>query len=134
MKAIRTILGVVPALGFSLIPSLACPACLPALASVLGAVGLTFMAEREYLIWLNLGALMAAILLLARNERKWISWPLAVASGGATAIMLGKFIWSNSVTWWSGLGLFVAGSAWSNWNRRSKIVLCNECKPIEMEN
>ena len=53
----RTLAGVVPAVGFSLLPTIACPACLPALASVLGAAGLSFVAESRYLPWFNFGSL-----------------------------------------------------------------------------
>ena len=134
MRANRTILGVVPAFGFSLIPTLTCPACLPALASVLGAVGLTFLAQREYLIWFNLAALGIALVLLARGERKWISWPLLIVVLGAAAVMLGKFVWSSSAAWWTGLGIFMLGSAWSTFGRKSRSGGCNECKSLEMEN
>lgn len=135
MRTSRTIFGLAPALGFSLIPSLTCPACLPALASVLGAAGLTFLAQREYLIWFNLVALGIALTLLARSERKWISWPLAIAGLGAIAVMLGKFVWSSSLVWWMGLGVFVMGSVWSTLSRKSSSAAgCNECKSLEMEN
>lgn len=134
MKAKRTILGVVPAFGFSLIPTLTCPACLPALASVLSAVGLTFLAQREYLIWFNLAALGISLVILARGEKKWISWPLVIAVLGAAAVMLGKFVWSSSAVWWTGLGIFMLGSAWSAFGRKSPSGRCNECKSLEMEN
>jgi mercuric ion transport protein len=130
----RAIIGMFPAIGFSLIPGITCPACLPALASLLGAIGLTFIAQHDYLVWLNLAALLIAILFLARSERTWISWPLVVAIIGATAIMLGKFVWSSSMMWWAGLGVFLLGSARSSWNRRSSVKVCSECKSLKMEN
>lgn len=124
----RTVAGVVPAVGFSLLPTIACPACLPAFASVLGAAGLTFIAEPRYLLWLNLAALVGALALLARGERRWISGPLALAAAGATAVMLGKFVWINSSIWWSGLAVFMLGSIWSGmWRRRSNNV-CTDCE------
>ena len=122
----RTVAGVVPALGFSLLPTITCPACLPALASVLGAAGLTFIAEPRYLLWLNLAALVVALAFLARRERRLISVPLALAAAGATAVMLGKFVWINSWIWWSGLAVFMLGSIWSGvWRRRSNNVCIN---------
>ncbi len=133
MKSLRAI-GIVPALGFSLVPTLTCPACLPALASVLGAVGLTFIAEPKYLVWLNLTALLIALLVLARSERHWISAPLVMAAFGATAVMLGKFIWTTSWIWWAGLGIFTLGSLWSGVKRRSKSVCINCESQILKEN
>jgi hypothetical protein len=72
----RTVVGVVPAVGSSLLPTLTCPSCLPALASVLGAVGLSFIAEPRYLLWINLVALTVALVLLARIQRQRVSAPL----------------------------------------------------------
>lgn len=129
----RTVVGIAPAVGFSLLPALTCPACLPAFASVLGAVGLTFIAEPRYLIWLNLTALIIALFLLARSERQWVSRPLGVAAAGAAAVMLGKFVWTNSWLWWTGLGVFMLGSAWSGLRRRSQRV-CTNCEVQIEEN
>jgi len=129
----RTVVGVVPAVGFAALPILTCSACLPALASALGAVGLTFIAEPKYLVWLNLAALVIALLVLASSERHWISAPLGVAGAGATAVMFGKFVWANSWLWWAGLGLFMLGSIWSGLKRKSKNV-CINCKSQIMEN
>src|SRR5260370_866011 len=109
----RDVFSFIPALGFSLIPSLSCPACLPALASVLSALGLSFAAERPYLLWLNLLALIAALVMFARRRRTAGYLPLAVASIGAAAIMVGKFLLVNSWIWWSGIAFFIVGSAWA---------------------
>jgi mercuric ion transport protein len=129
----RTVFGVVPAVGFSLLPTLACPACLPALASVLSAAGLTFIAQPRYLVWLNLAALIIALVLLVRNERRWISAPLGVAAAGAAAVMLGKFVWTNSWVWWAGLSVFLLGSIWSGCKQKSGNA-CINCKTQIQEN
>lgn len=129
----RTITGIVPAVGFSLLPTITCPACLPALATVLGAAGLSFVVEPRYLLWLNLAALLIALAFLARRERRWISVPLTLAAAGATAVMLGKFVWINSWIWWSGLAVFMLGSIWSGVRRRTNKV-CANCKSLVEEN
>ncbi len=119
-------------MGFSLLPALTCPACLPALASALGAVGLTFIAEPPFLVWFNLAALVVALLLIARSEQTWSSAPLGLALAGAVAIMLGKFVWIYSWVWWSGLAAFTLGSAWSGVRRKSNSI-CSNCEAIRME-
>jgi|SRR5215813_3475187 len=129
----RTVVGVVPAVGFSLLPTLTCPACLPALASVLGAVGLTFIAEPRYLLWLNLAALVIALVLMARGQGRWFSLPVGVAAAGAVAVVLGKFLWTNNWVWWGGLGIFMVGSIWSGFKRRSDGV-CPNCESQIVEN
>ena len=127
-----TAIGIVPAVGLSLLPTLTCPACLPALASILGAVGLTFIAEPRYLFCLNLAAFVIAWLLLARNECHWRSLPLGGAAIGAVAVMLGKFLWKSSFLWWIGLGVFMAGSVWSGLRRTSQ-QMCVNCETQIME-
>ena len=125
----RTVASVVPAVGFSLLPTITCPACLPALASVLGAAGLSFIAEPRYLLWVNLAALLIALAFLARGERRWVSVPLGLAAAGATAVMLGKFVWISSWVWWSGLAVFLLGSLWSGVRRRASKV-CTKCESL----
>jgi hypothetical protein len=60
----RMVLGVLPAIGLSAIPTFACPACLPALASLLSAIGLTFLTKSQYLVWVNFAALGLALTIL----------------------------------------------------------------------
>ncbi len=63
------VLGVLRAIGISAIPTLACPACLPVLASALGALGMIFLAQSEYLVWANLVALVLALTILFMKRR-----------------------------------------------------------------
>lgn len=127
MRRSRIAMGMAPAVGFTAIPVLTCPACLPTLASALGAVGLTFLAQRPYLLGLNLAALVIALILIARGGQGWVSWPLGIATAGAAAILLGKFVWPNSVTWRAGLGVFLLGSLFSGRTRKSNNA-CKDCQ------
>ena len=86
------VLGVLPANGVSAIPTLACPACLPALASALGAIGLTFLTKSEYLLWVNLVPLVLALTILFMKRRANGYAPFLLGTTGALAIMVGKFV------------------------------------------
>jgi len=82
--------------------------CLPALTSVLGAIGLTF--EREYFVWVNLVALVLAL---------------------AVAIMLGRFVFTGPALAWSGLAVLTFASALTTFGRRQlsfPIRLGGECR------
>ena len=58
---LRTWLPIVPAVGISLLPKLACPACWPAYAGLLSAVGLGFLINATYLFPLTALFLVVAV-------------------------------------------------------------------------
>jgi len=101
--------AVVPALGASLLPSLSCPACWPAYASVLSAVGLSFLGESKYLLWLNVLALLVSLAVLFRRGRTGSYAPVLIGAVAALLILFGKFLLnSNPATWFGAAGLLVA--------------------------
>jgi len=120
------ILGVLPAIGVSAIPTLACPACLPALASVLGAIGLTFLIQREYVVWANLAALVLALTILYAKRRANRYAPFLLGAVGAVAIMLGKFVLAERALAWSGLAVLIFASALTTSGRRDATT-CKVC-------
>jgi len=120
-----------PAIGFALLPKLACPACWPAYAGLLSALGLGFLVRTEFL--LPLTAIFLAVVLMglafrARARRGY--GPLLVGIAGAVAVLAGKFALESSFLFYSGLGLLVGASLWNTWPRRkSKTASCCECAP-----
>lgn len=120
------VLGVLPAIGVSAIPTLACPACLPALTAVLGAIGLTFLTHRAYLLWVNLAALMLALTILFMKRRANGYAPFLLGATGAVAIMLGKFVFTENAVAWSGLAVLIFASALATLGRRDA-TMCNVC-------
>jgi len=99
----REFAAVAPAVGASLLPSLTCPACWPAYASLLGALGLGFLSENKYLLGLNVAALLTSLIVLWLRARHAGYLPLAVASAAAIAILSGKFLLNSNLTNWTGL-------------------------------
>jgi hypothetical protein len=122
----RMVLGVLPAIGLSAIPTLACPACLPALASILGVTGLTFLIEREYFVWVNLVALVLALAILFMKRRANGYAPFLLGAVGAVAIMLGKFVLTGHALAWSGLAALIVASAMKTFGRKNTNT-CNVC-------
>lgn len=126
MSRPRTVAGMLPALGVSLLPTVGCPACLPAAASVLGAMGLTFIAEPPYAFWINLGALALALGVLLWNRNKLGFLPFWTAAAGAVAVMAGKFAHPSSVLTWFGIALLLLASIWSA-SRKVALTSCSAC-------
>jgi hypothetical protein len=58
-----------PGVGVSLLPKLACPACLPAYAGVLFSVGLGFLIGTAYLLPLTIAFLLLALVVMAFRAR-----------------------------------------------------------------
>jgi len=117
------IAAVVPALGASLLPSLSCPACWPAYASVLSAVGLSFLVENKYLLWLNLFALMVSLMVLARRHASYV--PLLIEAPAAMLIISGKFLWNSNPVTWLGAAALLAAFVWRR--PRAKSAGCPAC-------
>ena len=118
---IRPHLPVVVAISFALLPNLTCPACWPAYAGLLSALGLGFLIQTEYL--LTLTALCMAVALGGlwyRAEIRRGYWPMCLGALAAAAILAGKFWLESGLLFYAGLiGLFGA-SVLNTWPRRTK--------------
>lgn len=126
MKKKGMVLGMLPAIGLSAIPAVACPACVPALASVLSAIGLTFLTNGAYLLWVNLVALLLALTVLFVKRRMNGYAPILLGTAGAVTIMLGKFVLARNVLAWSGWAVLVFASALTMLGR-SDTTRCDAC-------
>lgn len=108
-----------PALAFAFLPKLVCPACWPAYAAAVSALGLTFLLDVRYLLPLTVGALALAVGALAwkARERQGLG-PSRLALAGAVAIVAGKFAADNAVILYGGAAAFAAAFVWNAWPRR----------------
>lgn len=113
-----SVLGI-PALTVALLPKLVCPACWPAYAAAVSALGLTFLLDTAYLLPIAAVALLAAVGLLAfgaRQRRGYAPAVLALASAGL--ILLAKFSLDSAVLLWIGATAFTAAFIWNALPRR----------------
>lgn len=119
------IVAVVPAVGASLLPSLSCPACWPTYASLLSAVGLSFLGETKYLLWLNVAALLICLIVLFRRSRHGSYVPVLIGASAAMLILAGKFLLTLNFMAWLGSAALLAAFVWSR--PRAKSALCRSC-------
>lgn len=106
-------LAAVPAALAGLLPVGFCPACYPALAGFLGALGLGAYAER-LLAPLTLVLLLVALAGLGYQARKVGDYrPLAVGAVGAALMYAGQFVLVSSPVKIIGILLLVAASFWN---------------------
>lgn len=108
-----TSLAAVPAAAISLVPVSLCPACYPALAGLIGALGLGAYGERL------LAPLTAALLLVAlgglvfQGRRTGDYRSLAAGALGAAAMYAGQFVVGSALLKGLGIALLVGASIWN---------------------
>jgi len=105
----RRVVTVIPAIGTALLPKVACPACRPAYAGLLGTLGLGFLLNTTVLLPLTTVFLAIALVPLGYGAlRRRCFGPLAVGIVAAAVVLGGKF-WlarrtssctSASARWW----------------------------------
>jgi hypothetical protein len=114
-----------PAVGVAFLPTLTCPACWPAYAALLSALGLGFIPTAPYLLPLTAFLLLVAVAGLAvRADRRM---PFVIALVAAPLILLGKFVFHSNPITYTGAALLVAASFPSPWRRSA--APCSACPP-----
>lgn len=132
--ALRRAVGALPSVGISLLPKLMCPACWPAYAGIVSALGLSFLISAKYLLLLT--ALFLSITLLTlgfKADRRNGYGPLWIGLLASGTILTGKFYLNVSQLTYAGLGLLISASVWNSWPRRAaKAPFCSACVPAEV--
>lgn len=122
------IVPLLPAIGAAVMPKLVCPACWPAYAGILSAVGLGFINYSPYLLPLTavfLAAVLVSLAWRAKTRRGYA--PLLLGSVAAAIVLIGKFYFDSDNTTYAGVALLVAASLWNTWPRRQVIAACPAC-------
>ena len=118
-----------PAVGVSLLPKVACPACWPAYAGFLSAIGLGFLLNNAYLLPLTAVFLAIAVGALAFRARTRRSFgPFCLGLGAAAVVLIGKFGFDSNVTMYGGLLVLVTASLWNSWPRKFQGASCSACQ------
>ena len=127
----KGIFAVVPSIGVILIPGISCPACWPAYAGLLSALGIGFVNYTPYLLPITVLFLMIAVFALAfRAKRRRGYRPAFTGLIAAIVIIVGKFVLSLGLLTYSGIGLLIIASIWNLWPRKNKgNVSCSFCVP-----
>ncbi len=129
----RRSLAAVPGIGAALLPVGVCPACWPAYAGLVGAMGLGFLLKTAYLLPATVLFLLMAVGALAlRAGSRHGHGPFGVGLAGAVIIVAGKFVFALDAVVYGGIVLLVAGSVWNVWPQRTagrNGAACPACAP-----
>ena len=131
---LKRTMGALPGVGVSLLPKLMCPACWPAYAGIVSALGLSFLISARHLLLLTAGFLGIALLTLGfRASRRNGFGPLGLGLLASLTILSGKFYFNVLQLTYAGVGLLVAASVWNSWPRpAAKAPFCSACVPAEV--
>jgi mercuric ion transport protein len=131
--ALRRTLVTLPGVGVSLLPKLMCPACWPAYAGIVSALGLGFLISAKYLLPLTVAFLAITALALGfRASRRHGYGPFWMGLAAAVTILTGKFYFDAAQATYAGIGLLIAASVWNSWPRHAVTTpFCSACVPAE---
>ena len=116
----KRFIAVIPGVGVSLLPKLACPMCWPAYAGLLSTVGLGFLISERYLFGLTAAFLLVSIGALAFRARERRGYgPSALGLAAAAIVLVGKFNFDSKAGIYAGLGFLIAAGLWNTWPRAS---------------
>ena len=120
--------SLLPAVGAALLPKLTCPACWPAYAALLSALGVGFIDYTPYLLPLTLVFLAVTLAILAWRPRRGYA-PLALGLFASAILLIGKFFFDSDIATYAGVALLVGASTWNAWPTQLKAT-CVNCKPV----
>jgi len=120
--------SLLPAVGAALLPKLTCPACWPAYAALLSALGVGFFDYTPYLLPITLIFLIVTLAILAWRPRRGYA-PLVLGLFAAAAMLIGKYFFDSDIATYAGVALLVGASTWNVWPTQAKAV-CVNCKPV----
>lgn len=124
---LRAALAMGPAIGAAFLPKVACPACWPAYAGILGALGLGALMDTAVILPLTTVFLLLAVGVLAFRARARRGYrPFALGAVAAFVVLLGKFAFDSDASMYAGLGLLVVASLWNSWPR-ARGAACPSC-------
>lgn len=124
-------LPTLPAVGVALLPKLTCPACWPAYAGLLSAMGFGFVNYTPYLLPLMAVFLVLTLAALAYRVRVRRGFgPVALGSVAAVIVLIGKFWLDSDTALYAGIALLVGASLWNAWPKTA-LGSCPACIPDE---
>ncbi len=127
-SGLRAALATAPGVGIALLPKLACPACWPAYAAVLSALGLGFLMQSRYLLPITIALLAlatSAIAFRARARRGYA--PALLAAAASVALVVGKFVAESDFVTYAATAVFAGAAIWNAWPSRKAAAACSAC-------
>lgn len=115
--------------------ALVCPACIPAFASLLAALGIGLAAKEQFIRPLLVGLLALAVVSFAwsaKLHRHW--WVVATGIAGGVLVYMGRYftgfgeLWMNQAASWIGTGVLI-GTALVNLRLKRDCPRCTKDEP-----
>lgn len=127
-RSVGSVFAALPGVVVALLPKGMCPACWPAYAAVLSALGLGFLMQDRYLLPLTIVFLALATLALTYRARVRRGFGPAIAGGLAGVVLLvGKFVLEMPMIAYAGIAAFTVAAVWNAWPIRR--ASCPACIP-----
>ena len=119
-KGWQRVLPIFPGVGVLFLPGISCPACWPAYAGLLSALGVGFFNYSAYLLPVTILFMVLAVGSLGYHagERRGYT-PFIMGGSGAALMIIGKFLIVASTVTYGGVALLIAASVWNSWPRKS---------------
>jgi hypothetical protein len=126
-RSLPTVAGAVALL----LPVGTCPACFPAYAAVLSALGLPFLLDQHYVLPIAAVLLATALSSLAYRARSRRGYgPLFVGVVGSVVAVMGRFALACDPFLYVGLSVLVAAATWNAWPQKdASPPSCATCAP-----
>ena len=121
---------IVPVIGIAFVPKLFCPACWPAYAGLLSALGIGFIDYTPYLLPLTLVFVVLALgSLLYKAKSRHGYLPFYLGSISSLGLIIGKFYFESDFSMYLGLGALILASVWNTWPVKSRESdgICSAC-------
>lgn len=118
----RGSLGILPGLATALLPNLACPACWPAYAGLMGALGLGVLIQSRHLFLVTGFFLLVAVAALGFRVRMRRAYgPFLTGALAAGLIIIGKFLLESEPVAYLGVATLIFAGFWNCWPINRKL-------------
>lgn len=126
--------AVFPLIGAVFIPGLTCPACWPAYAGLLSALGIGFFNYTPYLLPLMIIFVMITLSALGYRAKERHGYhPLILGIFSSIILIIGKFVLDSNWILYGGIAILIAASVWNSWPvKQLQKDTCSSCPPKEI--
>jgi len=126
--------AVFPVIGTVFIPGLTCPACWPAYAGLLSALGIGFFNYTPYLLPVMIFFVMITLFALGYRARDRHGYgPLILGIFSSIILVFGRFVLDSNGVLYGGIAFLIAASVWNSRPvQQDQKDSCSSCPPKEI--
>ncbi len=132
MRSLGSFFGAATGVGAAFLPSIFCPACIPAYAGILSSLGIGFIDLTDYMLPILTVAMGFSLVSLAYKARSRHGYrPLVIGIVAAIAVVAGKIGIESAALTYGGVALLLTASVWNSWSPRRRTESCESCSAPE---